>query len=214
MYQKFTKTKNLLTVAMLFVFCAFTNSTMAQKTWYIGYPDYNSSVIAKLNGNTLTISGNGNMVDFWSTGSGHIIPPDNETNSGGEAPWWFNTTYRNAIQFVTIENGVTNIGQRAFKDCGNLQSITIPNSVVKINDQAFYNCTNLLAIANLATTPQNISSTAFQNTAAIYLATPEEATAKYKTTDIWKNFKFAEPYILSQINWKSFLHTKTSKLRL
>ena len=183
---------------MLFVFSVFTNNVMAWdgngtagNPWKIGDTKTNTAtaVTAVLNGNTLTISGSGNMADFWSSAE-------------GEAPWWFNTTERNAIQFVTIENGVTNVGQRAFKDCSNLQSITIPNSVLKINEQAFYNCTNLLAIANLATTPQIINNNTFQgiNPATIYLATPEEATAKYKTTDTWKNFKFAEPYILFDEN--------------
>jgi len=198
MYQKFTKTKNLLTIAMLLVFCVFTNNVMAwdgngtaSNPWKIGDTKTNTAtaVTAVLNGNTLTISGNGNMADFWSSAE-------------GEAPWWFNTIDRNAIQSVIIENGVTNIGQRAFKDCSNLQSITIPNSVVKINEQAFYNCSNLLAIANLATTPQSVGSNAFQgiNTAVIYLATPKEATAKYQTTNIWRDFKFVEPYVLIEEN--------------
>ena len=179
---------------MALCFCAFTNKAMAwtgngtdANPWLIGDTQTNTAtaVTAVLNGNSLTISGKGNMADFWSS-------------TEGEAPWWFNTTDRNAIQFVTIEDGVTNIGQRAFKDCCNLAAIKIPNSVIKINAQSFYNCPNLLAIDNLATTPQNIDNNAFQgiNTAVIYLATPEEATAKYQTTNIWKDFKFAEPYVL------------------
>ena len=102
-------------------------------TWPIGDPNYSSNVIAKLCNNTLTISGNGNMCDFWHSAE-------------GEAPWWFNVALRNAIHNVAIENGVQNIGERAFKDCSNLQKITIPCSVTKINDQAFYNCCNIKEI--------------------------------------------------------------------
>ena len=102
-------------------------------TWAIGDPGYSSNVMAKLCDNTLTISGNGNMCDFWHSAE-------------GEAPWWFNIAQRDAIHNIVIENGVLNIGERAFKDCINLKSITIPCSVTKINDQAFYNCCNLADI--------------------------------------------------------------------
>jgi hypothetical protein len=218
MYQKITKTKNLLTIAMLFVFCTFTNNVMAWdgngtagNPWKIGDTQTNTAtaVTAVLNGNTLKISGKGNMADFWSS-------------LEGEAPWWFNTINRNAIQFVTIDEGITNIGQRAFKDCSNLQAITIPSTVVKINEQAFYNCTSLyaviipknvatigdnafynctglLSIANLRTTPQNINSNVFQGVALsnIYLATPKEATANYQSANVWRNFKFVAPFIIT-----------------
>jgi len=179
-------TSNTATITVIDNVVSGGGNGTAGNPWKIGDTQTNTAaaVTAVLNGNTLTISGSGNMADFWSSAE-------------GEAPWWFNTTNRNAIQFVIIESGVTNIGQRAFKDCSNLAAIKIPNSVLKINAQSFYNCPNLLAIENLATIPQNIDNEAFQgSTAAIYLQTPEEATAKYKTTNIWKNFKFVEPYVL------------------
>jgi len=101
--------------------------------WNIGHPGYNSNVKATLTGNTLTISGTGNMVDFWCSAE-------------GEAPWWFDVSYRDAIKTVIIENGVQNIGMRAFKDCSNMETITISSSITKINAQAFYGCSNLQMI--------------------------------------------------------------------
>jgi len=46
---------------------------------------------------------------------------------------------------VTIPNGVTSIGDRAFRGCENLNSITIPASVTSIGKDAFYGCTSLTA---------------------------------------------------------------------
>ena len=203
--------KKILFFLMVLCFCTCTNKAIGQ-TWNIGHPGYNSNVRATLNGNTLTISGNGNMADFWSS-------------TEGEAPWWFNTTDRNAIQFVTIENSVTNIGQRAFKDCINLQTITIPNSVLKINGQAFYNCTSLksvlipesvatiedeafrnctglLSIANMVITPQNINSNVFQGVtvSSVFLVTPKEKKEIYETANVWKNFHISTPYVFFDEN--------------
>ena len=227
MYQKVTKTKKLLTVAMLLVFCTFANKVLAwtgtgtaADPWLIGDGQTNtaSAVKAKLVDRTLTIFGTGNMADFYYS-------------TEGEAPWWFDTTQRNAIQFVTIENGVTNIGDRAFKDCANLASVTIPNSVsiigqqsfynctslyalvipsttTTIEDEAFYNCTGLLSIADMRATPQNINSNVFQGVTVnnIYLATPKEATAAYQSASVWSGFKFVAPYVLINENLGSSLN--------
>lgn len=47
---------------------------------------------------------------------------------------------------ITIPNGVTDIGNRAFKDCSNLSNIIVPNSVRKIHIGAFAYCSNLVSI--------------------------------------------------------------------
>ena len=42
-----------------------------------------------------------------------------------------------------IPNGVTSIGNYAFRDCTSLTSVKIPNSVTSIGEFAFYDCTSL-----------------------------------------------------------------------
>ena len=53
---------------------------------------------------------------------------------------------RCSLTSVTIEDGVTSIGNRAFYNCRSLTSITIPNSVISIGNEAFYDCTSLTSI--------------------------------------------------------------------
>ncbi|MCL1942039.1 MAG: leucine-rich repeat domain-containing protein [Candidatus Azobacteroides sp.] len=123
--------KNLPAAAILLCFCAFTNTAMAWEgdgtssdPWLIGDGTV-ANVTAVLSGNTLTISGNGNMADFlYST--------------EGEAPWWFDTANRYAIRTVNIQTGVTNIGDRAFHDLKNLELCAIPNTVTQIGKEALY----------------------------------------------------------------------------
>ena len=47
---------------------------------------------------------------------------------------------------VTIPDGVTSIGYRAFQNCTGLTSITIPKSVTSIGDSAFFECAELTSI--------------------------------------------------------------------
>jgi len=74
---------------------------------------------------TLTISGTGAMT--------------NDSNASG-APWYPN---RASITSVVLPNGVTSIGQSAFRDCSGLTSVTIPDSVTSIGYCAFSDCEDL-----------------------------------------------------------------------
>ena len=53
-----------------------------------------------------------------------------------------------------IPDGVTSIGQSAFKNCTSLTSVTIPDSVTSISDSMFYGCTSLRSV----TIPDSVTS--------------------------------------------------------
>lgn len=74
----------------------------------------------------LTISGTGEMTN-WSSPS--YIPP------------WYD--YRLSIKHISIDNGVTTIGDLAFCDCILITSITIPYGVTSIGYFSFAGCTGL-----------------------------------------------------------------------
>jgi len=86
-----------------------------------------------LSGTHLTISGNGAMRDYddWEWG-----------------PWG------KVITSVTIETGVTTIGERAFANCYSLESVTIPDSVTTIGERAFSHCYSLESV----TIPGNVTT--------------------------------------------------------
>ena len=82
----------------------------------------------------LTISGTGKMTDY----------PYNSTPFGDDTK----------IKVITIDYGVTSIGEYAFDDCTSLASVTIPDSVTSIGEWAFDGCTSLTNI----TIPNSVTS--------------------------------------------------------
>ena len=71
---------------------------------------------------TLTISGTGAMYNY---------------NQNNRVPW------PSTIKKISLTDGITSIGNYAFKDCSSLNRIYIPNSVTSIGSAAFKNCKNL-----------------------------------------------------------------------
>ncbi|NDC25366.1 MAG: leucine-rich repeat domain-containing protein, partial [Proteobacteria bacterium] len=58
------------------------------------------------------------------------------------------------LKNISIPNSVTNIGERAFRNCTNLTSVYIPDSVLTIGDQALEAC---YALTNLSIPPKFIA---------------------------------------------------------
>ena len=105
----------------------------------------------------LTISGTGKMTDYSYYSSPfrydtkiRAVTIDYGVTSIGDFAF-FNCT---SLTSVTIPDSVTSIGYAAFKNCRSLTSVTIPNSVTIIWDQAFCFCKSLTSI----TIPNTVTS--------------------------------------------------------
>ena len=63
--------------------------------------------------------------------------------------------YNNSdVKKIVIEDGVTSVGDYAFRSCNNLTSITIPDSVTSIGNSAFERCIGLSSV----TIPDSVTS--------------------------------------------------------
>lgn len=81
------------------------------------------------NDGIMTFSGEGNMKNY--------------DYSGGQ-PW---ADYADRITSVTIEEGITSVGECAFKGLINLETVALPKtSLKKIGEAAFYGCTSLQSL--------------------------------------------------------------------
>ena len=80
----------------------------------------------------LTISGDGAMQDYtWST-------------SGTTAPWY---SYRSQIVTVVLPDGITSVGNNAFRNCSALTQINLPEGITSIGASSFAFCRQLSAVS-------------------------------------------------------------------
>lgn len=146
----------------------------------------------------LTITGTGKMKDWdynnhspWHTDKSvkQVIIDDGVTTIG---EWAFRGC--SSLTSVTIPNSVTTIGEEAFRDCSSLTSITIPNSVTTIGESAFQQCKNIKQITSEAVTPPGCSRYTFKgvNTRECKLIVPQNSIDAYKKANGWNKFFLIE----------------------
>lgn len=113
-----------------------------------------------LNDGILSITGVGDMTNW---------------NYYSDIPWY---SCREGITSVTIENGVTSIGDYAFCTCSNLSSVIIPHSVTSIGNYAFSNCSGMMII-EIPNSISNIGSRAFQDCSSLKSIVVENSNTFY-----------------------------------
>ncbi len=107
--------------------------------------------------------------------------------------------YKTTIKSVTIENGVTGIGERAFRHCTGLTSITIPDGMTYIGDAAFSGCTGLTSI----TIPDGmtyIGSSAFYGCTGLTSITIPDSGPYIRDYAFEGCYKLVEVYNLPNLN--------------
>ena len=132
-YSGTEEQKNTLTVGE-------NNNSLLSADWY--YSSDNSIGMGATSGScgrktvwalssdgTLTVSGTGTMNSY--------------TADAGK-PW---EARKSSIKAVVVSEGVTSIGDYAFRDCPNLASVSLPEGLKSIGQYAFSNCDKLASVA-------------------------------------------------------------------
>ena len=89
----------------------------------------------ELEDGVLTISGEGEMIDFDYAEEG--IYEEDERYCHSNSPW---DCYCDEINAVVIEQGVTSIGDHAFMSCRNIKRVLLPDGLTSIGLEAFWLC--------------------------------------------------------------------------
>ena len=114
--------------------------------------------------------------------------PESVTSIGDDA-----FEYCISLTAINIPKSVTSIGNSAFKGCSSLASIVIPANVTSIGMFVIEGCSSLKSIISLIPADKLFSpdNNTFIYTDKTYctLYVPKGATAKYKATSMWRDFK-------------------------
>ena len=107
------------------------------------------------------------------SGTGEMKSP----TSDSYVPWY---SHREKITDISMEEGITTIGQYAFRGCTGLTAVTIPESVTGISSGAFYDCTSLTKV----TIPAGVTSV---GSSAFYGCTSLTAVNYAGTKQQWQD---------------------------
>ncbi|MBR0575076.1 Ig-like domain-containing protein [Proteiniclasticum sp. BAD-10] len=123
-------------VAIAILVCMILNITIASAKSAVVLAE-SIGLTTGICGDNLTWSLDANGVLVIS-GSGSMFNYSNEVS-----PFY---DLRDSVREVIIDNGVTSVGDQAFKECTSITSVFLPLSVITIGNGAFWKCTNLVNI--------------------------------------------------------------------
>ncbi|MDR1221948.1 MAG: leucine-rich repeat domain-containing protein [Tannerella sp.] len=200
MKQKTDKTKKEMTQRMYFItllsriILTLVLSVHAQTA-----PIGKTGLYWELNGDTLVITGEGKMPDYFSAYSVSKVSDVTNYRLYLRSPWY---SSRENIYTVDIQtSGPTTIGSDIFAGYPNLVSVHIPANVTTIERYAFHVCPNLNEITVHWTNPSvcRVSKPAFMKSTFkkltpgnITLRVPEGTAVKYQSHCAWKKFRITE----------------------
>ena len=93
-------------------------------------PNKKTGMIWSLNNGILIIHGTGKI-------------PDCDCGHHPSAEW---KDMKDLIREIHIEEGITEIGIRAFQNCANLEKVILPQTLKRVHAYAFWNCSKLVCI--------------------------------------------------------------------
>lgn len=116
---------------------------------------------------------NGVLVKYTEDpGITDITMPDGVTSIGNSAFKWCGS-----LRSIKIPDSVTSIGDSAFEWCSSLRSVIIPDGVTRIEDRAFKKCSDLTSIT-IPNSVTNIGKSAFEDCSnLVSIVIPDSVTS-------------------------------------
>lgn len=151
-----------------------------------------AGVAWKLNGNTLTISGDGDMYDFTSP-----------TETNAKVPSW--DLYKSQIRNVIVTGNVTKIGDYSFYQYTDLVSAKLGEGVKVIGNHVFHGCVSLSELS----LPETLEEIGYNNRGTFYYGYVFAGCSNLRDLTLPANVKciavrsFAECRNLEKVYWKA-----------
>ena len=161
-----------------------------------------NSKFASEDGRCLIIDGVLNS--FAPAGLTEYTIPDGVTEIGEQA---FRIC---GLKNIAIPDSVTTIGNSAFKDCSSLTSVTIPDSVTTIGNNAFYNCSSLTSVTiGDSVTTIGFATFAFcENLKTVYCKAITPPTTIVNNNGYWYGFAMEDESGIYDIDCTIYVYTE------
>jgi len=158
---------SVLTVATALVLC-FSLCLVSSDSSDAATSGTTGSCTWELNGSELTISGTGSMANYtsgslapWGKSITKVTINEGVTNVGNYA------FYGSTLLFsVSLPSTLSSIGSYAFSGCSTIVEMTVPNNVTTIGQYAFSSCSSMNEI-NLGSGVSTINQNAFSSCASL-----------------------------------------------
>ncbi len=115
-----------------------TNVTLPQSVDLMERNVFDNTPWIKTQGEFPTLNG---ILYAYNGKGGNVVVPSGVTKIA--CSFEENFAKRSNITSITIPEGVTEIGNSVFSDCGSLKSITLPSTLKKLGGSAFWGCKSL-----------------------------------------------------------------------
>lgn len=200
----------------------YTDSVVVTVTETIAQGTLDGGMVWKISydGN-LTVSGTGDMPDFYpgedddsnrGTAAGGTTGEDDSGWADTLAPWF---EFSEDIISVTVENGITSVGDYAFAYCYKLRNIYIASTVTDIGKNAFENCGAMNI--QLPESVVSIGESAFRYNGSlsyIYLPSTLKTIGGKAFEGCWNMGSITLPQGLESIGCNAFSNTGISHIQI
>ena len=95
------------------------------------------------------------------------------------------------LKTLTLNDGVTDLPENAFKGCSALATVTLPSGLQSIGNSAFQNCTRMYDLIAKMPRPFAIDASVFsgvQQHGYCDLHVPQGSKFRYEAMEVWKEF--------------------------
>jgi hypothetical protein len=177
---KFVKWSNGLTTDTATITVTSDTTIVAEfaEILYAGYCGTDARWRYNMLSQTITISGTGSIDKYKTVGS--IF-----TTLTSNTPW---SEIANNIKHVVVDEGITDMGSRAFWGCENLETVKLPSTCTSYGGLTFAECPKLKEVVVAATTVWQVDEYCFSNYDSCTLYVPTGYVDYYKKNTVFGLF--------------------------
>ena len=165
---------------------------MNKRSYFLGIAAMLVLLLALLTGTALAADEEIAGADFndgkmhWSISSAHVLTisgtGEMPSYRGSENPPWY--SYRDQIERIVVEDGISVLGDYSFSGCSSVTSVSLPNSLNELGAGCFFLCLKLETI-NLPSSIHTFKESAFYYCSSLTTITIPEGVTELTASNLF-----------------------------